>query len=212
MNPAVYERWRLSCWSWRWLRRGAPRPRWTRFVRHQLGRRGRAWRIFPGRGRRHLQELRARRHHRAGRSEREQPHVADRRQARLLHGRQHADVVRRGRQQRADGDGRRDIPERSAGLLDPSRIQDHQTRRTQAADAVRVQGRHFQLFPVAEIRIRIQRRKGQALHLQSPAVSRRQQSAMQGYVTSEPFAIEKTPDSSRESSCWRITASTPIRP
>ena len=39
------------------------------------------------------------------------------------------------------------------------------------------------------------------------------QSAMQGYVTSEPFAVEKSrQDSSRGSSCWRITASTPTRP
>ena len=54
-------------------------------VRHQLGRRGRAWRLLPGGRRRHLQEIRPRRHHRAGRPERQQPHAADRRQDRFLH-------------------------------------------------------------------------------------------------------------------------------
>jgi len=34
-------------------------------------------------------------------------------------------------------------------------------------------------------------------------------SAMQGYVTSEPFAIEKAAKFKRGSSCWRIMASTP---
>ena len=38
------------------------------------------------------------------------------------------------------------------------------------------------------------------------------QSAMQGYVTSEPYAIEKKPASSRGLFCWRIMVSTPTRP
>src|SRR4051812_2931793 len=37
--------------------------------RNQLGGRGRAWRLFPGGCGRHLQELRARCHYRAGRTE-----------------------------------------------------------------------------------------------------------------------------------------------
>ena len=53
-------------------------------VRHQLGGRGRARRLLPGAGRRHLQEVRPRRHHRAGRAERQQPHPAAGRQDRLL--------------------------------------------------------------------------------------------------------------------------------
>jgi NitT/TauT family transport system substrate-binding protein len=36
-------------------------------------------------------------------------------------------------------------------------------------------------------------------------------SAMQGYVTSEPYAIEKQAGFKPKSSCWRITASIPIR-
>ena len=49
-----------------------------------------------------------------------------------------------------------------------------QTRRPQAAYAVRVQGGRRQLFPVAEVRIRLQREQGQTLHLQPAAVYRRQ--------------------------------------
>src|SRR6202790_2140194 len=143
-------------------------------VRYQLGARGRARRLFPRRGRRHLSEIRPRRHHRARRSERQQPHAADRGQARLLHGREHADVVRCGGQQRAGGDGRRRLPEGSAGLPHPSGIQGDKTRRAEAADSVCFQGRNFKLFSVAEIRIWIQRGEGQALYLQPAAVHRRQ--------------------------------------
>ena len=53
-------------------------------VRHQLGGRGRARRLLPGAGRRHLPQTRPRRHHRAGRAEREQPHPAGGRQDRFL--------------------------------------------------------------------------------------------------------------------------------
>ena len=90
---------------------------------------GGAGRIFPGGGRRHLQAIRARRHHRARRPQRQQPHAADRRQARLLPQREHAAVVRCRRQQRARGRGRRHVPEGSAGLPDPSGIEGRQTRR-----------------------------------------------------------------------------------
>ena len=88
--------------------------------------------------------------------------------------RKHAAIVRRGRQQRAGGRGRRHLPEGSAGFPDPSGNQGHQARGSQAADAARVQGRCRELFPVAEIRIRFQREQGQALHLQSAALHRQQ--------------------------------------
>ena len=143
-------------------------------VRNQLGRRGRTWRLLPGGCRRHLQEIRPRRHHRAGRPQHQQPHPVDRRQARLLHDREHAAIVRRGRQQRAAGRGRRHLPEGSAGFPDPSGNQKCKTRRPQAADAVRLQGRRRELFPVAEIRIRLQRKQGETLHLQSAALHREQ--------------------------------------
>ena len=141
-------------------------------VRNQLGRRSRAWRLLPGGRRRHLQEIRPRRHHRAGRPERQQPHAADRRQDRFLHGREHADVVRRGRQQRAGGVGRRDLPEGSAGVPDASGIEDHQARGAEAADAVRLQGGHDQLLSMAEVRIRFQRQERPALYLQRAALHR----------------------------------------
>ena len=143
-------------------------------VWNQLGRGGRAWRLLPGGGRRHLQEIRPRRHHRAGRPQHQQPHAADRRQARLLHDREHAAIVRRGHQQRAGGRGRRHLPEGSAGFPDPSGNQNHQTRRSQAADAVGVQGRRRELFPVAEVRIWLQREQGETLHLQLAALHREQ--------------------------------------
>jgi len=50
----------------------------------------------------------------------------------------------------------------------------HQARGAQTADAVRIQGRYLELFSVVEVRIRIQRGKGQAVHLQPAAVSRQQ--------------------------------------
>src|ERR1700724_2103167 len=48
-----------------------------------------------------------------------------------------------GGQQRARGDGRRHLPEGSPGLPDPSGIQGDKTRRAEAADTVRFQGRNF---------------------------------------------------------------------
>ena len=58
-------------------------------VRHQLGRRGRAWRLLPGGRGRHLREVRPRRDHRAGRPAGEQPPAAAVGQDRFLHERQH---------------------------------------------------------------------------------------------------------------------------
>ena len=78
-------------------------------LRHQLGRGSRAWRLLSGAGGRHLQELRPRRHHRARRSQRQQPHLADLGQTRFLHDREYAAVVRGGRQQRAGGVGGGDV-------------------------------------------------------------------------------------------------------
>src|SRR5437879_13754290 len=94
--------------------------------------------------------------------------------ARILHDGEYVDVVLSGRKQRATGYGRRHLPEGSAGLPDASGIENHKTRRSQAADAVRVQGRHLQLFSMAEVRIWLQREEGQALHIQLAAVSRKQ--------------------------------------
>ena len=71
-------------------------------------------------------------------------------------------------------DGRRHLPEGSAGLPDPPGSQDHQARRSQAADAVGVEGRRRELLPVAEVRIWLQREQGEALHLQPAALHREQ--------------------------------------
>ena len=92
-------------------------------------------------------------------------------------------------------------------------VENHETRGPQAADAVRVQGRHCELFPVAEVRIRLQREQGQALHLQPAAVHRRQAKRDAGLCHLGAVRGRKgRRASSRASSCWPITASTPIRP
>ena len=54
-----------------------------------------------------------------------------------------------------------------------------------------LQGGPRLLLPMDEARLRLPRAAGEALHLQPAAVPRRQASAMQGYVTSEPYAVEK---------------------
>ena len=53
-------------------------------------------------------------------------------------------------------------------------FEDRKTGRSQAADAVRVQGRDRQLFSMAEVRIWVQRGEGQALHIQPATLYRRQ--------------------------------------
>ena len=90
-------------------------------LRHQLGGRGRAWRLLPGARGRHLQEIRPRRHHRPGRAEREQPHSALRGQDRLLHERQFAAIVRCGRAQYPHHRGGGELPEGPAGADRASR-------------------------------------------------------------------------------------------
>ena len=98
-------------------------------------------------------------------------------------------------------------------LLDTSGIGRQKAGRPQAADAVRVQGRYFKLFSVAEVRIWIQRGQGQALHLQRAAVPRGRAKRDAGLrhlrAVRDP---KRRRNSSRGSSCWRIMASTPTRP
>ena len=53
--------------AWRLPRRLTHARRRQGFIRHQLARRGRARRILPGGRRRHLRQIRPRRHHRPGR-------------------------------------------------------------------------------------------------------------------------------------------------
>ncbi len=70
-----------------------------------------------------------------------------------------------------------------------------------------------ELFSMAEVRIRIQRGKGQTLYLQRAAVPRRQAERDAGLCHLGAVRDrEKRQDSSRGSSCWRITVSTPTPP
>ena len=142
-------------------------------LRHQLGRRGRAWRLLPGARRRHLQEVWARRDHRARRAEREQPHPVAGRQARLLHERQFAANLRRGRAQYSGRGGGGELPEGPAGADRASGRR--QARRPEDAHFVRLQGRHGHLFSMAEGGLRLRRVEGETLHLQRAAVPRRQE-------------------------------------
>ena len=120
-------------------------------LRHQLGGRGRARRLLPGAGRRHLPQVRARRDHPAGRAEREPPPAAAGRPHRLLHERQHAAGVRRRRAQ--------NIPTLVVAAMfqkDPQVLLAHpgpghrEVRRPEEADAVRLQGGHGVLLPMDE--------------------------------------------------------------
>ena len=181
-------------------------------LRHQLGRRGRAWRLLPGGCRRHLQKIRPRRQHRSGRAEREQPHVADRRQDRFLHGREHADVVRCSRQQCSGRDRRGGVPERSAGDADASRCQGHQDPGPQAADAVRLEGRHDQLLPVAEVRIWFQREERPPVQFQPAALHRQPQERDAGLRNLRALrSREGRRLQAQRASCSPMPASTPIR-
>ena len=72
---------------------------------------------------------------------------------------------------------------------------------------------HLELFSVAEVRIRFQREQGPALHLQPAAVSSPTSKARCRAMSPRSRSRWRRPQaSSRASSCWRITASMPIRP
>ena len=78
--------------------------------------------------------------------------------------------------------------------------------------AVRLQGRHGQLFPVAEGRLRFRRIESEALHLQSAAVPRRQEFGDAGLRHLRALRDrDARRTSSRKCSCSPITASTAIR-
>ena len=90
------------------------------------------------------------------------------------------------------GRGRRHVPEGPAGFADPSGIEGDETRGSEAADAVRVQGRasttYFQWLK-SEYGFSESKVKPYTFNPQ-PFIANKQ-SAMQGYVTSEPYAVEK---------------------
>ena len=87
-----------------------------------------------------------------------------------------------------------------------------QARGPEEAHAVRLQGGHGQLFPVAEGRLRFRRSEGEALHLQRAAVPRRQEFGDAGLRHLRALRDrDARRTSSRRCSCSPITASTPIR-
>ena len=182
-------------------------------VRDQLGGRGRARRLLPGAGRRHLPQSRPRRDHSAGRAERQSPPAAAGRQDPVLHERQHAAGVRRGRAEHADAGGRVDVPEGPAGAAGAPRPGRREVRRPEEADAVRVQGRAGLLLPVDEAGVRLQRAAGEALHLQSAALPRRQEERDAGLRhVGAVRGRDSRASSSRRSSCSRTRASAATRP
>ncbi len=181
-------------------------------LRHQLGGRSRARRLLPGAGRRHLSQIRPRRDHRAGRAERQQPHPAAGRQDRFLSERQHAAGLRRGRAERPDRRGRRVVSEGPAGPDRASRPGHREIRRSEEPDAVRLAGGNGDLLSVAQGGFRLQGQAGQALHLQSAAVPRRQEERDAGlrHVGAVRHR-EGRPSSRRRFSCSPTRAFPPIR-
>ena len=137
-------------------------------VRHQLGRRGRAWRLLSGGRRRHLQEIRPRRHHRAGRPAGEQPPAAARRQDRLLH--------ERATRCRASTRSAQNIPtivvaaifqkEPQVLLAHPGQGVEKFEDLKKATLFVSSEG-HAELLQVDAGRVRLRAREGEALHVQS---------------------------------------------
>ena len=132
-------------------------------LRHQLGGAARAWRLLSGARRRHLQEIRARRHHPARRAELQQSHPAAGRQDRLLHERQSAAVVRRGGAEGADRRGRRELSERPAGVPGASRSGHRKIRGPEEAEPAGLQGRPGRLLSMAEKGFRLHRQAGAAV-------------------------------------------------
>ena len=111
-------------------------------------------------------------------------------QDRFLHERELAAELQRGRAEHPDGRGRSHVPEGPAGAARASG-QQREIRGPEEADAARLRRRAAELFQMDAGRVRLRAGESEALHLQSRAVPVDKQSAMQGYVTSEPFAIEK---------------------
>ena len=89
-------------------------------------------------------------------------------------------------------------------------FENRKTGRSQAADAVRVQGRDLQLLSMAEIRIWVQRGESQALYIQPATLYRRQAKRDAGLRHLGAVRGRKGGrDSSQGSSCWPIMVSTP---
>ena len=182
-------------------------------VRHQLGGAGRARRLLPGARRRHLPEIRARRHHRAGRAEREQPPPAGGRQARLLHERELRCRASTRSSRTCRPRGRRHVPEGPAGVHRAPGPGHREIRGPQEAHAVHLQGGHCHLFPVDEDRLRLQGRSRS-----NPTPSTRSRSSptsarpCRAMSPPSPMRSRSRAASSRRCSCSPTRASTPTRP
>ena len=162
-------------------------------VRHQLGGRGRARRLLPGARRRHLPEIRPRRHHRAGRAEREQPHPAARSARSISSSRantlQGFDAVE---QNVPMIEVAALVPEGPAGADRASRIRAsrNSTDLKNLTLFISKEGMasYFQWLK-ADYGFTESQVKPYTFNPQPFLADKK--SAMQGYVTSEPFAIEK---------------------
>ena len=196
------------------LRRPGARPDARQgLVRHQLGRRGRAWRLLSGGRGRHLQEIRPRRDHRAGRPAGEQPLLLLVGQDRFLH--------ERATRCRASTRWRENIPtvvvaaafqkEPQVLLAHPGQGFDKFEDLKKATLFISSEGLQTYLQMDAG-RVRLRAREGEALHLQSRAVPGRQEERDAGLCDVRAVRGREEPaSSSRKSSCSPITASTPTR-
>ena len=127
------------------------------FVRHQLARRGRAWRILPSGRRWHLCKIRARRHDCAGRPAGQQRALARGWTVGLLHGRQPFAGLRRGRARRPHRRGRRGFPKRSTNFhVAPWGRTRHMGGPAEGDDGFRGQGGACHFLSVDDVGLRFQ--------------------------------------------------------
>ena len=127
-------------------------------VRHQLGGAGRAWRLLSGARRRHLQEIRPRRHHRSRRAE-------CRIIASCCRSARSTSIMSANRCSRSTRSSRRCRPSRSPQCFqkDPQVFLVHpgsghrDIRRSEKADPAGLEGRAGRLFPMAEEGLRLHR-------------------------------------------------------
>ncbi len=96
-------------------------------------------------------------------------------QDRLLHERELAAGLRRGRAEHPDHRGGGELPEGSAGAARASGSGFREVRGPEERDAARLVRGPADLFQMDAGRVRLQRREGEALHVQSAAVSGRQE-------------------------------------
>ena len=140
----------------------------------------------------HLQEARARRDHHAGRPAGQRHAAAGRRPGRLHHGLHDLHVMNGAEQRRAAGDGGGRLPEGPAGAdRPPGRRQEPRRPEGQDDPDRRRRRTAYWLWLKAKYGFTDDQMRKYTFNI--AALPRRQERRQQGYVTSEPYTIEKRP-------------------